>query len=200
SDSHHVIVNNYLQDLTGTTWNAAFSILGGKKTSGDTNSGYQAVDGITVAHNSIINCARSIFLNKAKGSRAPTGVMTNNLVVSNKAPLIVEELSSEKLEWIGNLFHGSEVKPELAAISSNPLLKMSDGLLRPDPEGAAIDAAVDMSSIVENDIEGQVRPKIGKDIGADEVSGGEGKVLFPPLGPTDVGVSFLKGEGSVKNR
>ena len=31
SDSHHVIVNNYLQDLTGTTWNAAFSILGGKK-------------------------------------------------------------------------------------------------------------------------------------------------------------------------
>ncbi|MDA8968441.1 polysaccharide lyase 6 family protein [Akkermansiaceae bacterium] len=200
SDSHHVIVNNYLQDLTGTTWNAAFSILGGKKTSGDTNSGYQAVDGITVAHNSIINCARSIFLNKAKGSRAPTGVMTNNLVVSNKAPLIVEELSSEKLEWIGNLFHGSEVKPELAAISSNPLLKMSDGLLRADPEGAAIDAAVDMSSIVENDIEGQVRPKIGKDIGADEVSGGEGKVLFPPLGPTDVGVSFLKGEGSVKNR
>ena len=30
-DSHHVIFNNYLQDLTGTTWNAAFSILGGKK-------------------------------------------------------------------------------------------------------------------------------------------------------------------------
>ena len=200
SDSHHVIVNNYLQDLTGTTWNAAFSILGGKKTSGDTSSGYQAVDGITVGHNSIINCARSIFLNKAKGSRAPTGVMANNLVVSSKGSLIVEELSSEKLDWVGNLFYGSEVKPELAAVSSDPLLKVSNGVLRPDLAGPATDAAVDIALTVEKDIEGQTRPKVGKDIGADEVNSGDWKALFPKMEPADVGVSFLNGDGSVKNR
>ncbi|MDC1206287.1 polysaccharide lyase 6 family protein [Akkermansiaceae bacterium] len=200
SDSHHVIVNNYLQDLTGTTWNAAFSILGGKKTSGDTSSGYQAVDGITVAHNSIINCARSIFLNKAKGSRAPTGVIANNLVVSSEGPLVIEDLSVEKLEWLGNLFHGAEVKAELVAVGGDPRLKVSNGLLRPDSEGPTIDAAVDLELSVEKDIEGQARGKDGKDIGADEVSGGEGRALFPPLSLGDVGVSFLKADGSRKDR
>ena len=33
-DSHHVISNNYLQDLTGLSWNAALSILGGDQPSG----------------------------------------------------------------------------------------------------------------------------------------------------------------------
>ncbi|MDB4436245.1 polysaccharide lyase 6 family protein, partial [Akkermansiaceae bacterium] len=81
SDSHHVIVNNYLHGLNGLTWNAAFSILGGKKPSGGKDNGYQAVDEISVAHNSIINCERSFFLSKAKGKYTPSGLIANNLIV-----------------------------------------------------------------------------------------------------------------------
>lgn len=88
SDSHHVIVNNYFQDLTGTTWNAALSILGGQEPTGGSGNGYQAVDEITVAHNSFVNCSRSIFLNRAKGNRAPGGVIANNLVVSTVDTLV----------------------------------------------------------------------------------------------------------------
>lgn len=192
SDSHHVIVNNHLQDLTGTTWNAAFSILGGKKRSGDTSSGYQSVDGITVAHNSIIHCERSIFLNKAKGSRAPSGVIANNLIVSDKVPLVVEELSSDKLTWSGNLFYGGEVKAAIMALNSDPRLKMVDGIRIPDSAGPVANAAAKIPISIETDIEGQKRPNEGADVGANEVKGGEGEISLLPLEPNDVGVNFLK--------
>lgn len=190
SDSHHLIINNYLQDLTGTTWNAAFSILGGKKKSGDTSSGYQAVDGITVAHNSMINCARSIYLNKAKGSRAPRGLMANNLVVSDLGPLVVDELASDKLRWAGNLFYGSEVRAEFAAVALDPKLKNEHGILRPDAASPVINSAVGIEISVGIDIKGQRRPSAGKDIGAEEVSGAVGQILLFPLEPIDVGVKF----------
>jgi poly(beta-D-mannuronate) lyase len=194
SDSHHVLVNNYLQDLRGTTWNSAFSILGGKKASGGTDNGYQAVDGITVAHNSIINCARSIYLNKAKGSRAPTGVMANNLVVSRSGPLVVEELSSDKMEWVGNLFHGAEVPASLAAITSDPLLEESNGLLLPSASGSAVDASVTIAFKVGIDIAGLTRPESGSDLGSHEMVGGTGKAHLARLHPDEVGASFLNEE------
>ena len=191
-DSHHVIANNYMKDLTGTTWNSAFSILGGKKASGRPNSGYQAVDGIVVAHNSIINCRRSIFLNDAKGSRAPTGVIANNLVVSSSAPLILGKLPCGELTWVGNLLHGAPVGASVEAITSDPQLTVSSGLLRPTASGPAVDAAARIAVAVETDVDGQLRPKVNKDIGADEVVGARGRISIPPLEPCDVGVNFLQ--------
>lgn len=190
SDSHHVIVNNYMQDLTGTTWNAAFSILGGKQTSGKPGIGYQAVDDIVVAHNSIINCKRSILFNNEKGSRAPTGVMANNLVVSRSDPLILNELSTEKMTWNGNLLYGASVGAPVEAITSNPQLKESRGLLRPSASGAAVDAAENLVIEIDRDIDGQTRPNFDRDIGADEVVGPRGNVSLAALAPDDVGVSF----------
>ena len=192
-DSHHVILNNYMQDLTGTTWNSALSILGGHKTSGGGDSGYQAVDSIVVAHNSIINCARSIYLNDAKGSRAPTGVIANNLVSSSTEPLILEELSVDNMQWIGNLLHGAPVGAAVEAIRADPLLKSSDGLFRPGPDGPAADAAISGVSDIHLDMDGQSRPESNRDIGADEVAGAHGDISLGPLGPDDVGVSFLRG-------
>ena len=160
-DSYHTITNNYLQDLTGATWNAALSILGGKQPSGGSANGYQAVDEITVAFNTIINCKRSIFLNKAKGGRAPTGLIANNLVSSSSAPLVTEDLSAAKLRWVGNLFYGAEVGSDAAGLGSvltDPKLDEADGLLRPDVAGPAANAASKISASIEKDIDGQVRP------------------------------------------
>ena len=190
TDSHHLIVNNYLQDLTGNKWNAAFSIMGGKKASGQTSNGYQAVDDIVVAHNSIINCTQSIYLNSEKGSRAPTGVMANNLVASSTGPLISGELSIEKMKWIGNLFHGAKIGSEVEAIESDPGLKEIEGLLIPDPSGPVANAAIEFEFAVNQDINGQQRSKAGTDIGADEVTGASGKIVSRPLKPYDVGVSY----------
>ena len=194
-DSHHVIFNNYLQDLTGTTWNAAFSILGGKEPSGGTDNGYQAVDGITVAHNSIVNCSKSIFLNKAKGSRPPTGLVVNNLVSSSSGPLVTEEISAADLRWEGNLMYGAATGADVAALKADPKLEEKNGLLRPDVSGPAANAAVKCVIKVATDIDGQIRPESDTDIGADEVSGASGEVTSVPLEPSQVGVSFLRGDG-----
>ncbi|MEP4079411.1 polysaccharide lyase 6 family protein [Haloferula sp.] len=190
-DSHHIVVNNYMQDLSGKTWNAALSILGGKKPSGGSDNGYQAVDGICVAHNSIINCQRSIFLNKAKGSRAPTGLIANNLIVSQSGPLVVDELSADKLEWKGNLMHGAPVGGIKPAITTDPGMERWEGRLRPGSVGPVVDAAVKIELIVGDDITGRERPEVGLDIGADEVHGPSGDAMLAPLEPADVGVKFL---------
>ena len=197
-DSHHTITNNYLHGLTGLTWNAAFSILGGKQKSGGTTNGYQAVDDISVMHNSIINCNRSMLLNKKKGSRGPTGTIANNLISSSSGPLVTADLSVEGLEWKGNLMHGAPVGVKVDAVTTDPKLSMIDGRLRPDPTGPAANAAVKCDVDVATDINGQTRPETNTDIGADEVSGATGKVSSVPLVPSDVGVSFLRGKGPTK--
>lgn len=197
SDSHHVIINNYLQDLTGTTWNAAFSIMGGKKKSGSISSGYQMVDDIIVAHNSMIHCARSFYLNKAKGSRAPTGLIANNLVMSHSDPLVVDDLSANKLKWVGNLFFGAEIGIQIEALTNDPELQKSEGYFRPSASGPASGSAVALEQQIEGDLQGEKRPARGKDIGADQVHGAKGKVLCSLLRPQDVGVTFLnKNEAS----
>ena len=194
-DSHHTIINNYFQDLTGTAWNAAFSILGGNELSGESSNGYQAVDKIIVAHNSIFNCKRSIFLNKAKGSRVPTGLVANNLVCSDSGPLITEKLSAAKLKWTGNVLYGAPVGAEVNVLTFDPKLTVTSGLLRPDATGPAANSAVNCDVAIESDIDGQRRPLEGIDVGADEVSGAIGEIVSVPLTPADVGVSFLQDEG-----
>ena len=198
-DSYHTISNNYLQDLTGTKFHAALCILGGKAPSGGTSNGYQAVEDITVMHNSIINCTQSINLCKAKGSRGPSGVIASNLISSTHAPLITEEISAAKLEWISNLFYGAPIGIEIEAITPDPILKETAGLLRPDPTGPAADAAIQNDVKVVTDIDGQTRPDSALDIGCDEVSGAIGEATSAPPKPADVGVSFFRGKSLQEN-
>jgi hypothetical protein len=112
--------------------------------------------------------------------------------VSDKVPLVVEELSSDKLTWSGNLFYGGEVKAAIMALNSDPRLKMVDGIRIPDSAGPVANAAAKIPISIETDIEGQKRPNEGADVGANEVKGGEGEISLPPLEPNDVGVNFLK--------
>jgi len=198
-DSHHRIMNNYLQDLMGTKWNSALSILGGSQRSGGSDNGYQAVENISIVHNSILNCQRSFLLNKAKGSRAPTGIIANNLISSVNAPLVKADLSPAKIRWQGNLLHGAAIGADVKALTTDPELTMTDGLLRPDAAGAAANAAIRCDIAVAKDIDGQSRPETQTDIGADEVSGAIGERVFTPLTPADVGVSFLRGKGPDEN-
>ena len=190
-DSHHTIVNNYFQDLTGEKWNAALSILGGSEPSGGEGNGYQTVDDLSVVNNTLVNCKRSVLLNKAKGSRAPSGLFANNLISSSNAPLVTDQLEADKMKWIGNIMHGAAIGPNISAIAGDPGLAQSGGLWRPSVSGVAVGAAVESGVEVTQDLDGQTRPKTGVDIGADEVDGAIGKPIYFPLKSSDVGVSFI---------
>ena len=198
NDSHHRIFNNYMQGLTGLTWNAALSIEGGNKKSGGDSNGYQAVDDLVVAHNSIINCARSILLNNKHGKRSPTGIIANNLVVTHdaKQKLLDAKLSITGLKWQSNLFFGPSENPEIVGMkgvtSVDPKLKKADGRIRPNATSPVIDAATDGFPFVKSDIEQRPRPASAKDIGADELTEiPAGTVRSLALQATHVGPTFL---------
>ena len=148
-----------------------------------------------VAHNSILNCQRSVYLNDAKGSRPPTGTMANNLVSSSASPLIADEISAGQLHWAGNLLHGAPLGAAVDAVTSDPQLRSVGGRLRPSPSGPVANAAARIRLEVTHDIDGQRRPPSSRDIGADEIAGAQGSSAMTPLRPIDVGVSFLTGNG-----
>ena len=192
NDSHHRIFNNYMQDLTGTTWNAALSIEGGKKPSGSDSNGYQAVDDVMIVHNSIINCAKSIFLNNKHGKRKPTGVVANNLIAVNDAnkTLVDASLSTDGLNWSQNLFFGAELTPALPGLQEDPQLVAGGGRFSLPQTSPAVDMAKGEFDFVTTDVENQPRPAEAKDIGADEFVGD--KTAEPTvLSREHLGTTFL---------
>ena len=192
NDSHHRIFNNYMQDLTGLSWNAALSIEGGKKPSGGDSSGYQAVDDVTIVHNSIINCAKSIFLNNKHGKRKPTGVVANNLIVVDDANKILVDagIPTDGLSWSQNLFFGAQVDPKLSGLEEDPQLVAGNELFNVPQTSPVVDVAKGDFDFVTLDVQNQTRPSDAKDIGADEYVAGK------PTKPTvlsrkHVGTTFL---------
>ena len=192
NDSHHCIFNNYMQGLTGTTWNAAISIEGGKKPSGGDSNGYQAVDDVTIVHNSIVNCAKSIFLNSKHGKRAPTGVVANNLIFVDdlNKKLVDASLPTVGLSWSQNLFFGAELLPALPGLREDPQLIANNGLFSLSETSPAVDAAKGTFDFVTSDVENRARSSDAKDIGADEFV--DEKLSQPTvLSRKHVGTTFL---------
>ena len=191
NDSHHRIFNNYLQDLTGLTWNAALSIEGGKQASGGSSNGYQAVNDVMIVHNSIINCSKSIFLNSKHGKRAPQGTIANNLVVIDNPTkkLLEANLPTKSLTWSQNLFFGGNLPPTIPALQEDPKLEPAGGRFSLGKTSPAIDAGQGSFDFVTVDIDNQLRQN-AKDIGADELNESATKTASP-LTREQVGTTFL---------
>ncbi|WP_179352538.1 chondroitinase-B domain-containing protein [Winogradskyella vidalii] len=89
-DSEHSITNNYIQDcvtvVDQSIWNNGITFLGGSSNhdvscnDSNTSNGYQKVENITVANNTIINTNAPLFYNADKGTTDPTGTVLNNLI------------------------------------------------------------------------------------------------------------------------
>ena len=191
NDSHHQIFNNYMQDLTGLTWNAALSIEGGQQASGGSSNGYQAVGDVMIVHNSIVNCSKSIFLNNKHGKRAPQGTIANNLVVVD-APakkLLEANLPTESLTWSQNLFFGGNLPPAIPALREDPKLEPAGEYYRISKTSPAIDAGQGDFDFVTVDIDNQPRQNL-KDVGADELDEPTTKTASP-LTRQQVGTTFL---------
>lgn len=197
NDSHHLIFNNYMQDLTGLTWNAALSIEGGKKKSGATDNGYQVVEGIHIVHNTIVNCSKSVFLNREHGKHRPTGIFANNLVyldASRKEQLFDVQLATDGIQWTANQCSANKVGIE-SIRPANLKMKSTGGLWRLEPPIAAGQASgqkVPRFEFVKHDILGNPRKATTCDIGAIEfTSQSPAKSSEHPLVKSQVGTDFL---------
>lgn len=206
TDSDHIIINNYMQNLNNQddAWNNGITLVGGSATSGGTSNGYQKVDNILVAFNTIYNCDDPLYYND-RNSYDPTGTFAYNLVYSTKGQLITGDISGtgQGMKYIGNLFGGETIGLTNAGITEGDANFISNGeIFKPNNSGLAANAAgsgyVDLINL---DIEEKNRPASNRDIGAHEISGGTGTANNAPITNNDVGVNvgacFIDAQGNL---
>ncbi len=206
SDRDHVIINNYMQGLNNDNdiWNNGITLVGGGESSGGSGNGYQNVDNVTIAYNTIYNSDDPIFFND-RNSHDPTGVIAYNLIYSENGDIVAGDISGtgQGMSYEGNIFGGSDIGITDGGITVGiETFSASGEIFKPISAGLAANAAGSAySDIVNIDVEGIARPNVDLDVGAHEVSGGSGVATYSPI--TDgivgagVGACFLNAAGNV---
>ncbi|GAA4113526.1 hypothetical protein GCM10022393_12590 [Aquimarina addita] len=201
TDRDHVIINNYMQGLSndGDIWNNGITLVGGGESSGGSGNGYQNVDNVLIAFNTIYNSDDPFHYND-RNSYDPTGTIAYNLVYSvNSTDIVTGDISGtgQGMTYVGNIFGGTTVGITDPGITEADAEFSANGeIFTPSATGAAADAAGNTySSTVDFDIEGLIRPDTNMDVGAHEVSGGTGSIFYAPITDSqignDIGCPFL---------
>lgn len=206
SDRDHVIINNYMQGLNNDNdiWNNGITLVGGGESSGGSGNGYQNVDNVIIAHNTIYDSDDPIFFND-RNSYDPTGTIAYNLVYSENGNIVSGDISGtgQGMTYEGNIFGGSPIGISDDGITEGDANFSANGeTFKPSSTGIAANAAGSAySSIVNIDVEGITRPNSDLDVGAHEVSGGSGSVIYSPITDGDVGAGvgacFIDAAGNV---
>ena len=206
SDRDHVIINNYMQGLSNGNdiWNNGITLVGGGASSGGSSSGYQNVDNVIIAHNTIYASDDPIFFND-RSSYDPTGIIAYNLIYSENGDIVSGDISGtgQGMTYEGNIFGGSAIGiTDNGIVDGNADFSASGEIFKPSSTGIAANAAGSVySNEVNIDVEGVTRPNTDLDVGAHEVSGGIGSMVYSPITDDDVGsgvgACFIGADGNV---
>jgi poly(beta-D-mannuronate) lyase len=194
-----VIVNNYMEGLTGREWDAPLAIINGDADYGEEKpltKHYRIRDAV-VAYNTLVNNVSGLEIGYDGGGfqtnwwfYPPQGLtIANNVVVSTGDTVIRIFTPPLATTWAGNIVFASgagrlPVQAENGVLVLDPRLVRKDGFLRPGPDSPANGAAQAIAYPVTRDLEGQLRMS-PSDAGADQLSGE--KPLNHPLTAKDVG-------------
>lgn len=158
----HRVLNNYFENLAGDEYRCALTFMNGIP---DTPlNGYSQVKRALVAFNTFVDCAHSIFIGMRHDRKctlpAIDTLIANNIVLSDKHPVVEAATDISGIRWVGNLMHGRElgVPPQDGIRWQDPLLvKSADGIWRPAPESPSTGTAVNIPQPPTIDIDGQSR-------------------------------------------
>ncbi len=208
SDSFHTITNNYIQNIISTNdkWNNPITLVGGSDTSGNTTNGYQKVDDIVVAFNTIYSSDSPIYYND-RSSYDPRGVLAYNAIYTTSSNIVTGDISGtgQGMQYVGNIAGGSSVGISTTGITNaNANFAASGEIFKPSSSGPAANAAGSAYAATVNfDVEGRTRPNTNMDVGAHEVSGGNGSAIYAPYTNSEVGTKvgacFLNATGASLN-
>lgn len=191
----HVVVNNHLQDLDTnamsiTTGYSDWDVV-------TTATGYEPVDNVLIAHNTMVNVSDQIVTRDAGFNSTPNRTvrpanvqMVNNILWSTSETLI-QGTEGAGWTWQKNVAFGTTVgKTDPGVLNVNPqMVKDAQGVWRPVAASPAINnAATGPWPLPTTDIDGQTRTGV-HDIGADELLAGP---TGGPLSASDVGPSWIK--------
>ena len=180
-DANHSVTNNYIQGARNQSSNFYGGILI-SASDGSTSDGYQDVENVLVANNTIVDSVNSINLFAGNEDNSPDSVyFVNNLVADAIGPVVINaDNLPENSVFSGNYVFG-HILSDKDAITSifgisfvNPALTAdSKGLYRPTTDGP--DLSADVYAVIGNhtlpgrDMDGQTRSDATLS-GADEIS------------------------------
>lgn len=196
----HVIVNNYLEGLQGTRFDAPITLTQGDAIDGvDTDQSlHYRGERITIANNTLVNNAHGIEIGYAKndgsyGQPLEDIIIANNLVIGSENSLVkIYNDQDDEVTWANNVMY-----PEDDAILNgdgytftsdeisitNPNLALTGTIWKatnatPTKQNGAPSLTID------EDIEGQSRPTLSS-VGADHYS--LSGIIYTPIDINDVG-------------
>jgi hypothetical protein len=188
-----VIINNYMEGLTGREWDAPLAVINGDADYGEDKpltKHYRIRDAV-IAHNTLVDNASGLEIGYDGGGfqtnwwhYPPQGLtVANNIIASNKDTAIRIFTPPLNSSWAGNIVHATGVgrlpaAPMEGVVVADPLVVRKEGLLWPAIHSPVRGAARTLAYPVRRDIEGQLR-RSPTDIGADQQS--SEKTLNHPL-------------------
>jgi len=202
----HLIINNYMEGLSGTKWDAPITLTLGDAIDGESSSlsKHFRAERVSIAFNTLVNNSHGIeigFDNNDNYSKDLKDIIiTNNLVTSSENSLVeivdIDNDQGDNIIWSNNLMYPTEDATLLkgASVTSfdammvtneNPQLVYDDvaGTWK-STENTPLYENILSSSEVMIDIDGQERPNISNP-GADHYS--LESVRYRPLTSSDVG-------------
>ena len=197
----HVIINNYMEGLTGTKWDAPITLTLGDAIEGQSTNltKHFRAERVTIAYNTLVNNTHGIEIgydnngNYNKGLKDIT--IANNIVTGSQNSLITYldgNNQAGQITWSNNTFlpTGNATLTSDNSTFSTSEINLTDPLLVYDgtvwkSTAASPTSTNSLSSLMINeDIEGQARPSLST-VGADHFS--TDAVLYGPVTAADVG-------------
>ncbi len=181
-DDSHRVVNNYIEGARylNTRFHGAIVIHNGDAS---TSNGYQNVENVLVAHNTIVDSVNSLNFHGGRESISPTDIYFVNNIIDNGVEHLINEPQSglpANSTYAGNYYEADTFSDNGSLNSAAgfialdaQLLRASDGLFRPDtangPDLSAAMVNIGNFDAVDIDMDGQTRSSLTIS-GADEVS------------------------------
>ena len=202
----HVIVNNYMEGLNGTRWDAPITLTLGDAIDGESSSlsKHFRAERVTIAYNTLVNNSHGIEIgydNNGNYNKDLEDItIANNLITGSENSLVeivdTDNDQGEQITWYSNLMYPTDDATLLAGATStvfgatavtneNPHLIFDDftNVWKATGETPLYQNAV-ITAIINEDIEGQERPNTSNP-GADHYS--LESVRYSPLTTEDVG-------------
>ncbi|MBL0024232.1 MAG: T9SS type A sorting domain-containing protein [Saprospiraceae bacterium] len=200
----HMVINNYMEGLNGTKWDAPITLTLGDAIDGQSTSlsKHFRAERVTIAYNTLVNNSFGIEIgfdnNKSYNNGLKNIIIANNLITGTQNSLvkIVDNDQGDNIVWKNNLMFPTASASLLSGqtstsfdatkvVNENPKLVFNDASkVWTATSNTPLYTNSITSETIAEDIEGQVRPTKSNP-GADHFS--ETSIRYAPLKVSDVG-------------
>ncbi|OAV45144.1 hypothetical protein A3850_011870 [Lewinella sp. 4G2] len=202
----HLIINNYMEGLTGTRWDAPITLTQGDAIDGESSSlsKHFRAERVTIAYNTLVNNSHGIEIGFDNANRYNKGLkditIANNLITGSENSLVAivdpNNDQGDEITWSNNLMYPTgeaslltgattTTFDETAVVNLDPNLTFDEylGIWRSTQNTPTFDLTNGMDPVAQ-DIDGHARTSPST-VGADHYS--LESIRYPPLTPADVG-------------